>query len=120
MTDNLEQEIRRGERAQSLLDDALFQEIVTEIEQEMFQAWRMSGVHQTEVRESAFRFIAALDRVVNKLHGIVANGKTAAAKVAHENEARRFERRHGYRPDLGEVTPREEEGVPGVVPGAPM
>jgi hypothetical protein len=120
-TDNLERDALRGKRAQEWLDDELMQSVFAEIETEQFTAWKNSPARDTEGREKIWQFLAMLARVRSHLQAIADNGKTAEVMLAQENEARRFEKRFGYRPDLGEMRPPDEDqGVGTAIPGAPM
>lgn len=121
MTDKVERQIAVGKRAQEWLDDDLIRSVFADIEEQQFRAWRNSPARDTEGREKIWQFLAMMGLIRNHLQAIADDGKTASVMMEQENGARRFERLHGYRPDLGEIRPEEyETDAPGVVPGAPM
>lgn len=81
MSDAAEDAIRRGERAQSLLEDPLFRDTWETLEAEILHQWRDSPVRDTEGRERLFMAIRLLERLRGLFEAHVANGKLASARI---------------------------------------
>lgn len=76
-----EEEIRRAQRAKLILDDELFKEAVSEIEETLKQARLQSAATATDFREKIWAQELALDTIVQKLRTHIETGHLAAEEI---------------------------------------
>lgn len=81
MTDALERDIQRGERARLLLQDELLVEAFQLIEQDLIQKWQTSPVRDREARETLYLSQVLLQRLQKQLTHVVETGQVAKATL---------------------------------------
>jgi hypothetical protein len=82
MTDNLEQAVARGHRAQALLADELLVGAFDAIRAEYLKFWETkTGPRATEEREHIWKAVQILGQVRSHLENTVANGTLAEHEV---------------------------------------
>jgi len=65
--------IHRGQRAQSLLDDPLFQEVFSELEADLVERWKSAS--SADTREECWRMLDCVAKFKAKFYGIAASGR---------------------------------------------
>lgn len=88
-----DEEIRRGDRAASLMGDDLMQEVFGAIELEQITAWRNSPARDAEGREKIYQFVKMLDSIRSHLQNMVDAGKMAQSVIETEQKLREAQRR---------------------------
>lgn len=78
MTDEqkLKEQQLAGKRAEFFMESPVFQEAVSEVEADIFKAWKDKAV-TPEQREEAHRLYVALGLVCSRLQGKINDGKLA-------------------------------------------
>lgn len=82
MTDLLEAEIQRGEKAAQLLVEPLLVEAFAALQQECMDKWQNSPARDAEGREKLFLMLQASLRVEKHLKSLVESGQIASATLA--------------------------------------
>ncbi len=77
----LDEEKRRGDEAQRLLEEPLLIEAFKTIEQELTQAWMESPARDAQGREKTWLMLKLLHKVRGNLESMVANGTMAKASI---------------------------------------
>jgi len=77
MTDKLEYEIRRGERAEALLQDELLNDALETIKQGYMEKWLDSPERDVEGRERLRLMVKTVDRLKSELQTVLDTGKIA-------------------------------------------
>ena len=77
MTDKLEYEIRRGERAEALLQDELLNDALETIKQGYMERWLDSPERDVEGRERLRLMVKTVDRLKSELQCVLDTGKLA-------------------------------------------
>lgn len=95
-----DEDIRRGDRAQALLESDTFAETWREIENDCMARWRTSPTRDAEGRERIWMMVGVLGAIRSELEGRVATGRAARVK-AQGTQARRE----------AEIRAREETAV---------
>lgn len=90
---NLLYSVERGAKAQEILDNEVFQDAFTSIEQELTQAWKTSPQRDLEGRESIFRALTMLGKVKAALTDTITTGKLARMELNHLNPTIREQNR---------------------------
>jgi hypothetical protein len=86
------EEIRRGERAQALLDDPLLAEALAALERAAIDEWRASGARDVEARERAWLMLELAQRFRAHFESLVASGTLAKGRLTALDRERRFTR----------------------------
>jgi hypothetical protein len=81
MTDLLEAEIQRGQKAAQILAEPLLIEALSALRKECFDKWQSSPARDAEGREKLFLMLKAADRVQAHLVSIIENGQMAEATL---------------------------------------
>jgi hypothetical protein len=77
------EEIRRGEQARALLEDALLTESFAALEQQYVQAWRdQTAVPDAAARELIWQHLQALRNVRGHLESVLVTGQMARQQLA--------------------------------------
>ena len=74
----------RGERAQRLLDDEMFQDIMSHIEGELTTAWKQTKADEIQRREDAWRSLRLLHKLKSGFRKIADDGHVAAQDILLE------------------------------------
>jgi signal transduction protein with GAF and PtsI domain len=88
-----ELEMVRGRQAKNLLDNELLQECLDTIENKFTSAWMNSALSQGDVREEAYRMLAACKEFRRQLTHIIETGKMAAKSESDRQDIEAQERR---------------------------
>jgi hypothetical protein len=75
MNDAAEEEIRRGRRAEQILNDDVFKDAIDEIRSAIVAKWRASHPQDAEVREHLKMLDHATELVIGMLRSYAASGK---------------------------------------------
>ena len=81
MTDKLEQDIARGNRAEILLKDSLLSEAFDHLRTEYLKAWETTAARDTDARERLWQAVQIVGKVRTHLQSVVNDGKVARADV---------------------------------------
>jgi hypothetical protein len=81
MTDKLEQDRIRGERAERLLSDELLNESFATLEDEYISAWKMWPAHDTNGRERIWMAVQVLGKVKGNLQSVARSGRIAKREI---------------------------------------
>lgn len=90
MTDQLEQDRLRGERAERLLADDMLKECFDKLESEYVTAWKGWPAHDTNGRERIWLAVQVLGKVKGNLRSIAESGKLAKAEIDDLAAKKRF------------------------------
>ena len=90
---SLDDDIRRGDRARTLLEDGLVQEIFAELENKQIDAWKNAPARDAEAREKIWVFVKTVNAVKESLEEIAQNGTVAQSMVDKEKSARDLEQK---------------------------
>jgi len=82
VTDLLEAEIQRGEKAAQLLAEPLLRDAFSALQQECMDKWQNSPARDAEGREKLFLMLQASLRVEKHLKSLMESGKMASATLA--------------------------------------
>ncbi len=77
MTDKLEDEINRGQKAAQILSEPLFKEAFATLKQECYDKWLTSPVRDEEGREKLWLMLKATERAEQHLRSVMETGKLA-------------------------------------------
>lgn len=77
MTDKLEYEIRRGERAEALLQDELLNDALETIKQGYMERWLTSPERDVEGRERLRLMVKTVDLLRAEIQSVLDTGKLA-------------------------------------------
>lgn len=90
---NLDQErkVRRGARAEALLNDDLLNESLRKLEADYIAAWRATGARDSDARERLWQAVQIVAKVKDHLTVVVNDGVVAKREI--EDIARLGERR---------------------------
>lgn len=88
-----EQRRARGERAQRLIEDELFQEVITHVRDELLKEWEVTKPEEQERREDAHRQIRLLKKLLAGFQRIASDGKVAANDLMLDETRHRGPRR---------------------------
>ena len=86
----------RASEAQSLLDNALFNEALTTLEAEYIKAWKATPLRDQEGRERVWQAVQIVGKIKDHIGSVLNDGKLAAAQLkelADSNERKRLFRR---------------------------
>lgn len=81
-TDKLATDQRRGERAQAILEDALFVEAHAAIRDRLIAEWEAAPARDAEGRERLWMMVKLLERVRGHMQEVMTTGKLAAKSLA--------------------------------------
>lgn len=81
MTDNLEQAVARGHRAQALLSDELLVSAFEGLRADYLKFWEATTARDTDARERLWQAVQILGKVRTHLENVVANGTLAEHEV---------------------------------------
>jgi hypothetical protein len=93
VSDASEEAIRRGKRAEALINDPMLQDAFKTLLEGYQQAWRDSAPRDTEGRERLYTAVHIVGKVNDHLRLAADNGKVAAASIA---EVERLGERKGW------------------------
>ena len=71
----VEQEIRDGDRAKQLLEDPLFQKIFDELEKQYFETWKGADPSDSKGREVLWQLLWSTEQVRNFFNVIMDRGE---------------------------------------------
>ena len=83
VTDQLQADIARGNRADLLLKDDLLSGAFDKLEAEYLAAWKATKYNDTDGRERLWQSIQIVGKVRTHLQSAVTDGKLAQAEVDH-------------------------------------
>lgn len=86
MTDTIEETIRRGRDAKYLLESESFQTVVASIKAETMKRWRASQASHTDLRETMFFQVQALETIEAQLLAWVDSAKFEADRLEKANQ----------------------------------
>ena len=75
--DDLEINLARGDRAKLLLEDELFIEMLTKMEDDCYRDIRSSKLMEGPIREQAYLLLTTIDILRAKLRSVMDTGKMA-------------------------------------------
>lgn len=78
----LNQQKEKGAKAQSILDDEVFQEAAKAVSEEYFNQWVNTSINDVTGRENLWRALKSLDKVVKHLRIVAQNGRLATKDIA--------------------------------------
>lgn len=81
MTDALERDVQRAQRAERLLTDSLLVEAFAAIEAEYLKAWKGTAARDTDARERLWQAYQIIGIVQSNLKSVVNSGKLAKAEL---------------------------------------
>lgn len=81
MTDQLEQDIARGIKAQQILNDQLVIDAFQAVKDEVYKQWQSSPARDAEGREKLFLMLKAQERVEAHLRSVMETGQLADATL---------------------------------------
>lgn len=76
---SLEMEAQRGQLAKSVLDNPVYQDACTKIEEALTRAWRDS--RDRDEREELHRMLRTLEKVQSLIGGVMRSGEIAQGKI---------------------------------------
>ena len=85
-----EQDILKGQKADLLLRDPIFQEALEKVETTIIQGIKQSQFDETDKREEGYRMLRALESLTGEIHRFVK--KARAAQHEAEEKARHVPR----------------------------
>ena len=85
----------RAVEAQSLLDNALFNDALTTLEAEYIKAWKATPLRDSEGRERVWQAIQILGKIKDHVSAVLNDGKLAAAQLRELAETTERKRRFG-------------------------
>lgn len=71
----------RALEAQSLLDNALFNDALTTLEAEYIKAWKATPLRDTEGRERVWQAVQNIGKIKDHISAVLNDGKLAAAQL---------------------------------------
>lgn len=80
----IEQRIYDGNRAKEVIENEAFQQVFSDIEQELFKAWMDSPARDAEGREKIHQYLAMLKKVKTHLQSTLETGKLAQLDLEHK------------------------------------
>lgn len=86
----LDEELRRGERAQLLLEDPLLVEAFEETRQTYIREWEASPARDTAGREQLWLMLKLLEKVRGHLRTAAEGGRLARVAVLDEERRKKF------------------------------
>ncbi len=81
MTDKLEDEINRGQKAAQILAEPLVKEAFDVLKQECYDQWAKSPARDAEGREKLWLMLKSAERVEAHLRSLLETGKLAEATL---------------------------------------
>lgn len=85
----------RAVEAQSLLDNALFNEALVSIENELMAAWKATPPRDTDGRERCWTAVQQLGRLKGYIESVLNDGKLASAQLKELAETAERKKRFG-------------------------
>lgn len=82
----LEKRIYDGNRAKEVLENEVFQQVWTDIEEELTQAWKTSPQRDEEGRQRLFVAITMLAKVKSAIEATMESGKLALADLDYQQK----------------------------------
>lgn len=89
---NLEQRIYNGNRAKEILDNEVFQQVWTDIEQELIDAWKTSPQRDEEGRRRLFDAVTMLGKVKSLIQSTLETGVLAVKELEYLEKKKLSER----------------------------
>jgi hypothetical protein len=74
----------KGVRAQTLMDDPLFQEALAAVRDRHRRTWERSAPEDREIREQAYQALAAVSELERELRIVLGSGRLAANQLERE------------------------------------
>jgi hypothetical protein len=87
MGDKLEKQAQRGDAAKAKLSDPLFLAVIERMKAECIATWAASGKKDAEIRESCWRDYKTVERIVEQLQTMAADGRMARVTIDALNKA---------------------------------
>lgn len=84
MTKTLEQRIYDGNRAREILENEVFQQVLTDMEQELTQAWMNSPARDEAGREKLYQYLMTLNKFKGRIVATLETGKLAELDLNHK------------------------------------
>ena len=84
----LEQQVYDADKAREVLENEAFQQVFTDIEQELMTAWADSPIRDLEGREKIFQALTMLKKVQSSLVKTFDSGKLAMKELEHKRTLR--------------------------------
>ncbi|MGE5452435.1 MAG: hypothetical protein ACM3VZ_11415 [Acidobacteriota bacterium] len=84
MTKPIEQRIYDGNRAAEVLENEVFQQIWTDMEQELTEAWTNSPARDAEGRERIWQYVMTLRKFKAMVNSTMESGKLAKLDLQHK------------------------------------
>lgn len=84
MTKPLEQRIYDGNRAREVLENEVFQQVLTDMEQELTDAWSNSPARDEAGREKIYQYLMTLKKFKDKITATFETGKLAELDLHHK------------------------------------
>lgn len=81
MTDNLEQDVARANRAKALLADDLLSGAFESLRADYLKFWEATGARDTDARERIWQAVQTLGKVRSHLETAVGNGTVAEHEI---------------------------------------
>ena len=75
----------RASQAQQILDNPIYQESVTFVENRLVQAWQDTAVSQREEREKIYQMLLAMRDIKSHIEGVFTTGKLAEMQEEKNN-----------------------------------
>ena len=83
-----EEDVRRGQQAQTILDNEIFKEAMTALRDDAIAAFKDAVPNDTDALMSARLRLDVTERFLNKFTGLVRNGQYAARKIEDAEKAK--------------------------------
>ncbi len=88
-------EAGRSAEAQSLLDNALFNEALTTLEAEYIKAWKATPVRDVDGREKCWIAVQNVGKIRDHVLSVLTGGKLAAAQLKELADSNERKKRFG-------------------------
>ena len=83
----LEEDVRKGKKAESLIADEAFSTALLKMENDAVWLWKDTKPEDTVKREHAWHMLQAIDRFRNELTKLMDNGKVAQRQLERANKS---------------------------------
>ena len=85
------EQVARGRRAETILEDPLVAEAFEEIDKAIFKEFRDTALDDKESREAHFLMLRGMDLFKTRFEKLVRTGKTAEIEIQHKVKSEKKE-----------------------------
>ena len=76
-----EEAVRKGKKAESLIQDEAFSAVLLQMESDAVWLWKSTKSEDTVKRESAWHMVQAIEQFRNQVNKLMDNGKIAQRQI---------------------------------------